>query len=203
MKELLLMSSLDAFAPKIDSVFSRPFSELNVVCIPTAANAYENTDWLAEETAPLKNRAKTFVEFDLLGKSYGDVYAALKNADVIYVTGGNTYYLLEQVRLCDFSGALKQRLQAGAYYIGGSAGAVLACPRIDFIGDMDDPGKANLDTYEGLGLVDCPVMPHIDHEEYGPKTMKVIADLESQGVKIIGLREDQALHVRDNRMEIC
>ena len=95
MKKLLLASSFEKFADKLDTIPHPALPSLNVVCIPTAAYGEEEWDWLPRDMAPVQKRAKTFREFNIAGQSPADVRQALQGADVIYVTGGNTYYLLQ------------------------------------------------------------------------------------------------------------
>ena len=91
----MLASSFEKFADKLDTILHPALSSLNVVCIPTAAYGEEEWDWLPRDMAPVQKRAKTFREFNIAGQSPADVRQALQGADMVYVTGGNTYYLLQ------------------------------------------------------------------------------------------------------------
>ena len=202
MKNLVLASRLDMFAPKLQTVFDKPISELDVLCVPTAAYGQEDYSFLENEMAPLKNQVKSFTEFDLSGKDKQQVSQALLGKDLLYVTGGNSYYLLEQVQKSGFSEAVQSYLETGGQYLGTSAGAILACPRIDFIGDMDDISKASLTNFSALGLIDFYVMPHMDHPTYVDKIGKCIDKLQSEGEKVIGLCDNQALWVQGNDLTV-
>ena len=202
MKNLLLVSCLEYFAPKLPQVFDKPLSELNVLCIPTAAYGEDNYDWLPPEQAPLKSQAKNFTELDLKGKNSQEVQDAFLDQDIVYVTGGNTYYLFEHVQKSGFGDALKKFIEQSGLYIGCSAGAVITCPNIDYIGDMDDPSKGNIADYKGLNLIDFYVMPHIDHPKYGPKTVPYIEALKQKGETVIGLNDDHALLIKDSYLQV-
>ncbi|MDP9196322.1 MAG: Type 1 glutamine amidotransferase-like domain-containing protein, partial [Pseudomonadota bacterium] len=148
MTRLLLASNLRDFTPKLDRVFDRPLAEMAVVCIPTAAAGEDNIDrWLIPEKAALRDRVKSFTEFDLQGKTPEQVRHALAHANIICLTGGNTYFLLEHVQKSGFAQALKPCLDHGAWYVGASAGTVLACPDIDYIRAMDKPDRAQLTDF--------------------------------------------------------
>ncbi len=202
MKNLLLASTFDDFGDKIEIVSGLSLSSKNVVCIPTAAYGQDNRDWLEPEMEQIKKRAAHFSSFDIAGKSQDETETAMQDADIIYVTGGNTYYLLEHIQKSGFAAVLKEKLDQGCYYFGCSAGAVVAGPRIDFIEDMDDASRGTPDGYGAMALVDFLVMPHIDHAKYGPKALAIVSNLKSKNQKIIGLRDDQALHIQDNFIEI-
>jgi len=107
------------------------------------------------------------------------------------------------MKLCGFAAVIRDKLaQKGRLYLGSSAGAIVCGPSIDFIGDLDDKSKANLDDYEGLGLVDFCFVPHSESDTFGPAIKEIIADLKNNNRKAIALRDDQALYIENNCMEI-
>ncbi len=81
----------------------------------------------------------------------------LDAAEAVVVGGGNTFLLLRELRRQGFLPALRQRVAAGAPYIGWSAGANLAGPTIRTTNDMPvcDPGGL-----DALGLVPFQINPH-------------------------------------------
>jgi peptidase E len=94
-------------------------------------------------------------------------------------------------------------MNTGATYCGTCAGAILVCPRIDVIADMDNVAKATLTELNGLGLVDFLVMPHTDNEGYGPVVKRLTAELKEKHETVIGLRDDdQALYIHGNYIEV-
>ena len=193
---MLLASNLEHFAPKLPEVFGARLKEMSVLCIPTAAYAQDNRDWLEPQIAPLRDQAGDYREIDLAELSEHDLEQAMKGWDIIYVTGGNTYYLLEQAVRTGFAQSLAGHFARGGVYVGVSAGSVLTCPSIEYIKDMDDPDKASLDNYTGLNLVDCYILPNIDDAQDGPEALKCVEEFsELQKGTIIGLREDQGLWV--------
>ena len=66
---------------------------------------------------------------------------------------------------------------------------------------MDDQGAADLSDYVGLNLIDFKILPHIDHPRYGPKARAIASQIKSSE-PVIGRRDDQAVYVRDNYIEI-
>ncbi|MGC8200972.1 Type 1 glutamine amidotransferase-like domain-containing protein, partial [Salmonella enterica] len=57
-----------------------------------------------------------------------DPLAAIEKAEIIIVCGGNTFQLLKESRERGLLAPMADRVKRGALYIGGSAGANLACP---------------------------------------------------------------------------
>ena len=59
-----------------------------------------------------------------------DPVAAIENAEIVIVGGGNTFQLLKQCRERGLLAPITDVVKRGALYIGWSAGANLACPTI-------------------------------------------------------------------------
>lgn len=185
-----------------DELFDKPLPDIKCVCIPTAAYGEANHDWLEIELDEFRNFGLSLDIFCIKDKTPNEVAAKLSSADVIYVTGGNTYFLLEHMKKCDFARALTSSLDAGAVYIGTSAGAVVTGPDIGFIEDMDDPKAANLDDYKGLDLVDFYLMPHIDGEYFKDAVKDIAAKADSLDKNLWGLKDNQALLYKNNYIRI-
>lgn len=74
----------------------------------------------------------------------------LKNFDAIYIGGGNTWSLIQELRDAGFSDILIQYIQAGGQVYGGSAGAIIMGKRID---THDDENKIGLQDTSGFNLL--------------------------------------------------
>lgn len=80
-------------------------------------------------------------------------------AEVIYLSGGNTYYFLNNLKKRYFITRLRRYVENGGYIIGLCAGAIMMAKDISaakFV-DEDIVGLSNLSS---LGLVDFDFMPH-------------------------------------------
>jgi len=74
----------------------------------------------------------------------------LKGLDGIYIGGGNTWSLIQEIKNSNFSYQLLQYFEAGGQVYGGSAGAIILGKRID---THDDENKIGLSDMEGLNLL--------------------------------------------------
>ena len=87
-------------------------------------------------------------------------------SDVIYLSGGNTYYFLNNLKKRYFITRLRRYVENGGYIIGLSAGAIMMSKDISaaqFCG-KDIVGLSNLSS---LDLVDFDFMPHWNrHSKY-------------------------------------
>lgn len=182
--------------------FTQPPSTLNTICITTAANVEKRRDWQVEEIDLFRHFGLKLEPHDIAGKTPQQTADILKDADVIYVTGGNTFYLLEHMQKTDFARPLQQRLDAGALYIGTSAGAVVTCPDISFVADMDAPEKANLTDTTGLNLVSFNIVPHVGAPGQSNPAQNVMQQQQHASTPLLGLREEQAAYIQGSYVEV-
>ena len=198
---MLLLSLLQNFESKFPDLIPN-LNKKKAICIITAAVGEEYPEWMKRETDPLKKQVKSYIEFDLTNKTQQEVSEVLEGIDIIYVMGGNTYYLLEHIKKSGFKEVLEKKLSEGAFYIGVSAGAAVACPRIDYIEDLDDPSKATLEDFEALNLIDFLVMPHINDPVYGPKMVSVIDKLKVGEETLVGITEEQGILIEGKFVKV-
>lgn len=78
----------------------------------------------------------------------------------------------------------------------------MAGPDIEIVKDLDEPEKADLESFEGLGLVDFVVFPHWGSENFKERYKKLIENNYRKGLKIILLTDDQYVMVEDDKYRI-
>jgi dipeptidase E len=88
---------------------------------------------------------------------HADPREALRRAEGIYVGGGNTFRLLNELYRLDLLDPIRARVRAGVPYLGISAGTNVACPTIMTTNDMPIVAPLRLDA---LALVPFQVNPH-------------------------------------------
>lgn len=202
MKKLLLLSCVEQFYPKINQVFGENLKNMNVLCIPTAAYAEDNHEWLWPEIEIIKNNVKSFVEFDIAKSDEYGLTAAIKGKDIIYVTGGNTYVLLEHLKRCNFKVVLAKHFDNDGWYMGASAGSIVVSDDISYIASLDEPSKANLSDTKGLNLVDFRIMPHLDHNDFVEGIKEIMPEIISDDKELIGINDDQGIMVKGSFIKV-
>jgi dipeptidase E len=203
MKKLFLTSVacnvLDGFVKLLDC----PPSDLTVAFIQTAADVYENKSFVDDDRNKLSELGFKILDINITGKTEEILQEQLKDIDVIFSAGGNTFYLLEKVLASGFDKIAKKLVENGKYYIGSSAGSVLAGPTIEPVKLLDDPTKAqNLKSFEGLKLIDKIILPHYGNEKYQDKMNQILTDYADVKDKIIKLTDNQAAVVNDGEIKI-
>ncbi len=88
---------------------------------------------------------------------HADPRRAVREAEAVYIGGGNTFRLLEALYRLELLDVLRERVRAGVPYLGISAGCNVACPTIKTTNDMP---IVQPPSFEALGLVPFQVNPH-------------------------------------------
>ena len=181
----------------------KPLTDLKVGFIPTAADPYEDKWFVDIDRKKLQEFGVKLIEIDLKNTNKNALRTKLNDIDMIYVAGGNTFYLLEKMQESGFDELIKEYVQKGVIYVGASAGAVVVCPTIEPLQDLDDPSKAShLISYNALNLIDFIVLSHYGKEKYKEKYEKLVNTYKNKGYKIIGLRDDQAIVVNGLQYDV-
>ena len=134
-----------------------------------------------------------------------DPIAAVEQAPVIVVCGGNTFSLLKHVRELGLLPVLRKRVMEGAPYIGWSAGANLTCPSIGTTNDMPIVDAGELGA---LGLLPFQINPHYTDAQaaghYGETRRERIAEFctVNPTIPVLGLPEGTSLRVTDETVEL-
>ncbi|MET8285179.1 Type 1 glutamine amidotransferase-like domain-containing protein [Streptomyces sp. NPDC005132] len=177
--------------------------ELKVAFIPTASNPSTNKEGTENDRAKLRSLGFHVTDVDIAATPQEDLRRALKQADVIFAGGGNTFYLLQEARRSGFDTMLRELIEDGTPYIGSSAGSVLLGPTIEPIKMMDDPKEApELDSYEGLGLIDFVPLVHYGNEEFVEEYKTALADLYAAGPRFVLVRDHEFLTVHGDQWRI-
>lgn len=203
MKNYFLASYSNLVIDKILEILPDDPHKLKLAFIPTARDPYNIIAKTDPEKDKLVSMGFLIKEVDLKNKSKEQLSKELSDIDVVFVAGGNTFYLLEKVIESGFDILIKELVAKGVIYIGVSAGAVLVGPDIKIVEDLDDPKIApNLKTTSGIGLVDFIVLPHFGEGPLKGKTDEIYRKWKQLPNKIIPLTNEQAIIVSDNAYKI-
>lgn len=103
----------------------------------------------------------------------------LKQYQVIYINGGNPFYLLHHLRHSCADQVIKDIADQSNYVIvGASAGAVVLGPDIEVVNYFTpDMNSVNLLDLRALGITNVSIFPHYDREDVFPeKTGRTIEE---------------------------
>ena len=120
----------------------------------------------------------------------------IKEADVIWITGGDTLKQIKYIK--DFN--LVPALQSSeCLVIGMSAGSINMAKQVVLAKDITDNIPA-LSIYEGIGLVDINIEPHLDCASKAHIEEDIYE--ASKIATIYGLHDHSFITIVDNKMEI-
>lgn len=202
MKRIFLASNVSVVLDLFVKHFKVSPTAMTVAFVPTAANTYEDKAFVVADRTALTGFGFEVFDIDIENEQEISLREKLHIADILFVAGGNTFYLLDRARKSGFDRIVRELVDEGKYYIGSSAGAVIAGPTIEPVKSIDDSSQASdLDSFEGFHLLDKVVIPHADHPKYAQKIQDILSDYQKQKGKIIALNENQALII-SNRGEM-
>jgi len=124
-----------------------------------------------------------------------EIATVLEQNDYIFISGGNTFYLMQELKKKGADKLLIEQINNGKLYIGTSAGSIIASPNIEFVSDMDETKKASeITEYSGLHLVDFYFLPHYLNFPYKEATQKIVNDY-SQKIDLRPISNNQVITV--------
>ncbi len=171
--------------------------------VPTASDPYPVHPWYDEDLNKIQEMGFKLKIIDLKGKSYEVLKQEFTDVDVMFVVGGNMFYLLHHARKSGFDRLVKEWVEAGKFYIGSSAGSMLVGPTIEFKADMDDEYKHLCEgNYEAFNLADFAIQPHYNRPEYKEVIDRIVNVSDDTPYPLIPLRDTQAIIVKGNDYDI-
>jgi len=203
----LLLSSFGP-SPSHDAALvelaGRPLADLRVGYIENAYDVYDDQATLDEGRESLRRDGYDFELVDL--RDWRDdregLARLLGGFDVFLLTGGNPYHLRSLMQVTGADVLITERVRNGAVYAGASAAAVVAGPTLRHFDELDDPAEAETVVWEGLGLTDVVIAPHVDNPDFGAGCRAAGDRCEAEGYQVRRLTDAQALLVDGARVRL-
>ncbi len=202
MAQLFLASSADYVLDDIVKYLSKKPDRYNLAFINTAAEV-EGGDhwWVTEEKKKLVSTGFQIDEFTITDLSQQEIISKMADKNGIYICGGNTYYLLDQIIKTGFDQFLRKWIEDGNLYIGSSAGSMIIGVNIDLIPSDEALAAPSLKS-GGLGIIDLAIIPHWGSSDFKDEYLRDISSLYQENTKIILLSNSQYLHVQGGTYSI-
>ena len=199
MQTLLLLSHGKVLFHNLPEILGRSLTGAKVIHVTTAANG-ALTDmspyWQTVHNA-FDSYGCLVEDLDIKGREYQELKTILATADIVFVNGGNTFYLLEAVRESGFDRVVKELLPLGLIYMGASAGAYIACPTIEAATWKSNKNRVGLTDLSAMKLV-----PFLLSVHYIPEFRELLEEkIKCTDYPIRVLTDDQAILVKDGQEE--
>ncbi|MBZ4015230.1 dipeptidase PepE [Streptomyces purpurogeneiscleroticus] len=140
------------------------------------------------------------------GVHTGDPRELADRAQAVFIGGGNSFRLLKSLQQHGLLEPIRERVAAGAPYMGSSAGTNMACPTLRTTNDMPIVEPAGFET---LGLLPFQINPHYldpapESSHMGEtREERLTQFLEENDVPVLGMREGTWLRRTGDHLELA
>ncbi len=170
--------------------------EIKLGYIATASKVFETAPFVDTDLQTLRAHGYELIDIDVSLLTPDDFTALLASVNALFVSGGNTFFLLQELRRTGNDVVLIEAINSGLPYIGASAGAAVLAPKIDYVEPFDDRTLApELSSLEALGVLSFFPLPHYGIEETTEIYNEYMKD--NGGREYVAFRNDQAIVTND------
>lgn len=217
MKLLLTSNGLfnESIADALQDLVGKQPQDTRVAFIPTAANPdRQSKDWLIRDQYRILERGYEVDIIELTAIKPESLRMALENVDVIFIGGGNTFYLSYWMQKSGLFDLLPELLKTKVY-AGISAGSMImgqslvltsqAINNIEafFDEDYDELGPKGESSGKTLKLVDFIFRPHLNSRHFSLARMDILEEKVKQvDFPVYALDDNSALKVIDGKVEV-
>ncbi|CAK9250196.1 unnamed protein product [Sphagnum jensenii] len=148
-------------------------------------------------------RKFNFLDIDTPKGPNSDSLKKAFQSDIIYLSGGNTFYFLKNIKRSGLLKPLRKYVAEGGVIAGLSAGAHIMTPHIQLAGlKGTDPDKneVGLKSFSALNLVPFEFIPHFNPSTQGIKAVKKYSN--SSKNPIYASADGGGIVIRDDRFTV-
>jgi len=209
MKLLLTSNGLSnqSMANALCELTGKPASDTVVVFIPTAMNvARGDKGWFINDLYNIKKQGFKFIDIvDISALPKKIWLPKIKNGDVLFFSGGNTYHLMYWLQKSGLAKLLPDLLKTRVY-AGISAGSMITNPSL--VNTSEDKRKYYKDHFDyknetALNFVDFYIYPHFNAPKHLNSREEILRTTAEETKKTIyGLDDESALKVVDGMVTV-
>ena len=197
MKKILLTASFADVSSHLDHFLNESFHDKAVAFIPTASLVEDYRGYVDNDRLAFEQLGLSINELDVSTLTFQSIATILSKSDYLFISGGNTFYLLQELKRTGADQLISDWIHQGKPYIGSSAGSIVLAPDIAYIQSMDDAKKApQLDDTQGLNLIDFYPLPHFNNEPFRDIAHQIFANYHSQ-LNLKPIDNDQFILISD------
>ena len=202
MKQLFLCSYFAGVKELFRQYTSEKQLGKQVLFIPTAGNVEDYRGYIDEALLAFEDLGFQVEILDISACDRETAQAKIFQSKLLYVSGGNTFYLLQELKKKQLLPLIKEQIADGMVYVGESAGAIITAKDIDYNKIMDDKAVAEeLSDTEGLNEVDFYVLPHLGEEPF-VESAQATLDTYSAQLNLLSLNNHQAVLVEGEEVKV-
>ena len=202
MRKLFLASSFSEVASLFPKFAGEEIKGKRITFIPTASLVEEVRFYVDDDRKAFEELGIIVEELEITTASPDKILEVLNRNDYIFVSGGNTFYLLQELRRKRADILITEQIRAGKLYIGTSAGSIILCPDIEFVKEMDYNHTApELQSFTGLNIVDFYILPHYLDFPFEEITQNIVKKYGKK-LDLRPISNKQVITIAENRIEI-
>lgn len=175
MKKIFLCSSFHDVASLLPKFFSVPLKGKTVAFIPTASIHEEYTQYVEDGKTALDSLGLLIKDLEITQHDTKEIAQCLEECDYIYVSGGNTFFLIQELRRTGADKLIVEQVENGKPYIGESAGAMVISPNTEYAQKIDDP-PSQMPDFKGLNIVKFYPVPHFGSFPFEEETQLLVRE---------------------------
>ena len=168
--------------------------------VTTASKGVTDLGYIERERSFFKEQGYNYQELDIDGKTKNELKSLLEECEIVYLTGGNSFYLLNSIRESGLDKIIKELLPKGLIYMGTSAGSYVACPTIEMAKwkHQDKYNHYHVDDLHAMNLVPFLVSVH-----YKPEYNEVLRNgISSTKLPVRLLTDEQAILIQGDKVKL-
>jgi len=205
MSTLILCSSSTYVAQAVADHLRLLAHKKTLLFITTAADIEKGgKQWLRDDRQALENAGFALEQYTIEGKNYNELREKFQLFHILYFSGGNTFFLLQEIQKSGCKTVLQECLKNGKIYMGSSAGSIVAGPDVSIAKRLDTLSRApELQGMIGLELVNYTVLPHWGSEHFRSVYKQRIPEAyDNYTHPLLALHDNEFALVVDGKTEI-
>lgn len=206
MRKLFLASSFRALLAdktlknELLKFISKKPENILIAHIPNASDPQKDKSYVKDSTDQLEAMGMKIKKIDLRKENETSLKEKIADCDVIFVNGGNAFYLLDIVKKSGFGKILPSLLDQNKIYIAASAGSYVVCATIEAAGwKPADINVVGLKDLRGLNLVPFIITAHYNREKYREP---VESSVKKTKLPVVALYDTQAIEVEGDKYRV-
>lgn len=189
----------------LDKLVGKEASSIRIAFIENAADVIpDSEEWVLSIRQSFKRRGYQVDPIDLRiwQRRPQQLMQRLTGKDVIWIGGGNTFYLRWILKNSGADEMIRRLVRSGIVFCGWSAGAIVAGPTIEYFEAMDNVEDAPELVLDGLNLTQIIIIPHIDNADFIQGAHLANMQLQAAGYSTLPLGDTEALVIDGGNQRI-
>lgn len=174
-----------------------------VVFINTASKHEKVNFYVKADKNALLKLGFIVEELDVSVEEAVSIQEKIETCDCVFVEGGNTFYLLQELKRSGADKMILDHIQNNKMYIGVSAGSIVISRSIEYVKHMDDPTCAlELNgEYSSLGAINFCIVPHFSNPPFKNAADRIIKEYINC-LTLYPISNNQAVVVDGDKIEV-